>query len=177
MTGEKSTSGWEARCAILCAELIAVMQEQGQLCDGLLELTRKERSSILESRVDLLEWVTQKKGELIGEMDRLEQKRRAIAAELARRLDLDGDPSLPVLAGRVGGDEATELLDAGRRVSQAVARLKDANESNLRLMSKSLEVVRDSLRQLRRITGGGSGYTWTGRPRPAGGTLVVDCRA
>ncbi len=178
MTLKQATVESSARCSNRCTELIAVMHEQERLCARLLELSRGEREAMLAGSLDLLENVTRDKNDLIAEMDRLEQKRRGVAVQLAREVGLPTEISLLALAARVGGNEAEELLDTRHRVAQSVARLRETNEGNIQLMRKSLETVRDSIRQLRRATGTGNTYTWSGQPRlSAAGTLAVDCHA
>ncbi len=178
MTLEQAGSGPSARCSKRCAELIAIMHEEEALCARLLELSQAERGAMLNGQVDLLEKVTREKSDLIASMDRQEQRRRAMAVQLAHEVGLPADVSLLALAARVGGGEAEEMLETRHRVAQAVARLRETNEGNLQLMRKSLEGVRDSIRQLRRAVGQGDSYTWTGQPRiNSGGTLAVDCHA
>ena len=177
MNGEREGLGSQGRCGS-CRELIAIMSEQEQLCARLLELSRAEREAILEGRVDLIEGVTREKAGLIAEMERHEQRRRSIAAEIARELGLAGETSLRSLAAQVGGPEGEELMEIRDRVATAATRLREANEGNLRLMSRSLDAVRDSLRELRRVVGVGDGYTPTGRPHMgAAANVAVDCHA
>ncbi|MGE5620303.1 MAG: flagellar protein FlgN [Sphingomonadaceae bacterium] len=176
MTTKQLTESSTAPCAGRCTELIEVMREQEQICIRLLELSATERASVLQGRVDLLEKATRDKGGLMEQMERLEQMRRGIALNLAVRLGLPTDASLVSLACRLGGQEGEELLEIRRRVAESVAKLKESNENNLLLMRKSLETVRDSLRQLRHAIASGDTYTRSGRQHFAvEGTLAVDC--
>ncbi len=178
MTLEHSTSKASARCSDLCTELMTVMQEQERICARLLELSQGERRAMLDGRVDRLEKVTREKSDLIAAMDRLEQGRRAIAVVLAQEVGLSADTSLLDLAARVGREDAEELLETRHRVAQAVAKLRETNDGNLQLMRRSLEGVRDSMRQLRRAVGQGDSYTWSGQPTSnIAGVLAVDCHA
>ncbi len=178
MTLDQVVEEVSARWAGECTELVAIMREQERLCSMLLELSRGERTAVLEGRLDLLEKATLEKSVLIEQMDRLEQRRRALAGEVARQVGLPSDVSLQGLAERLDGEEAKELLEIRHRVAQAVARLKETNESNLQLMRKSLEGVRDSIRQLRHSVGASAVYTRTGQPRiGVSSTMAVDCHA
>lgn len=178
MTLEQVIDESSARCSLQCTELIVVMQEQERLCALLLELSRGERKAVLEGRVGLLETATRDKSGLIEQLDRLEQQRRGLAARLARELGLPTDSSLLGLAARLGGREAEELLETRHRVAQAVTRLRETNDGNLQLMRKSLESVKDSIRQLRHAIGSGDTYNRCGQPRiSVAGTLAVDCHA
>lgn len=167
-----------ARNSPRSAELVAVMWEQERICLRLLELSTEERAAMAEGRIDLVESLTRRKNSLIEEMEQLEQLRRRIAAQLALESGLPEEVSLRALAARLSGQEAEDLLEARRRVGEAVARLRESNEDNLLLMRQALGVVRDSIRQLRQVAVPGDSYTVSGQPRfGVGGNLLVDCRA
>lgn len=160
---------------LACAELRAVIQEQERLTLRLLELSASDRVSLLEGRVEELESSTREKAAVTQRMELLERQRREAARRLAQELRLPEDASLADLATAMGGQEGSELAALRGRVAGAVARLKDSNEANLVLMRKSLDLVRDSIRQFRRNFGSGEAYTNTGQPTTVGGSnLVVD---
>ncbi len=161
-----------------CAELLAVMLEQEGICQRLLRLSTAEQTAMLERRMDLLGDTTREKGLLIERMDRLESIRRRMAAQLAREVGISPDASLTDLAKRLGGQDGEDLLSVRQRVAEVVARLQESNEGNLSLMRKSLDLVRDSIRHLRRATGDGETYTSTGQSLMSiQGNLAVDCHA
>lgn len=158
--------------------MLAVMREQERTCLRLLELAGSERGAVAEGRIDLLERSTRQKGVLLGQMEKLEEQRRRIASRLAQQVGLPGEASLVSIAGRLSGEDASELMETRRRVGDAVGRLKEINEGNLLLIRQALGSVRDSIRRFALVAGTGECYTMTGRPRLAvEGNLMVDRRA
>lgn len=160
------------------AELVAVMREQGRICEELLKVVTAERVAVLAGRIDDLDGLTLEKGRLIDGMERLEATRRGLAEQVAREVGLPHDVPLAGLAARLGAGEAEELLQVRQQVADVVSKLRESNEGNLMLMRKSLELVRDSIRQLRRAVGSGDTYTSDGHSSFHGkSNLMVDCRA
>ncbi len=168
----------DARGSTDCAELIKIMSAQEKICLRLLDLADQERLAVLEGRVHDLEIATRQKDGLVEEMERLEQRRRTVARVVCAALSLSPDTSLLELAEAIEGEDSTRLIELRQRVMDTVARLRESNESNLLLMRKSLDLVRESIRQLRRSMGTGEVYTSDGRqPVAATNTVMVDCRA
>lgn len=160
------------------AELITTMLEQERICDRLLELSAAERAAVMDGQVERLEESTCHKADLIEQMDRLERKRGAISDQLAGDLKLHPRASLMELAGILGGQEGKDLLELRDRVSAKLAKLRESNDSNLRLMRKSLDLVRESMRQLRHSAGAENSYNSSGRTSPGvRGSIAVDCHA
>ena len=154
------------------------MREQARTCEALLQLATAERVAMLAGRVDELDGLTLEKGRLIERMEHLEATRRGLAEQMARGLGLPHDVPLADLAARLGAGEADELLQVRQQVADVVSSLRESNEGNLMLMRKSLELTRDSIRQLRRVVGSGDSYTSDGHSFSRGtSNLMVDCRA
>lgn len=169
---------WGARRNVECAELLAVMQEQEVICRRLLELSQGERVALADGRIDDLEKATAEKAGLVERMELLESKRRGLALGVARQLGLSGETSLLGLATRLDPEDADHLLRVRTRVADTVASLRESNENNLVVMRKSLDLVRESMRQIRRAVGAGDGYTSDGKASlNIRGNIVVDCKA
>jgi flagellar biosynthesis/type III secretory pathway chaperone len=145
-------------------ELTSILLQQELLCKRMVELSSRERVSVLEGQMEDLERSIREKGTLVEEMAGHEQARAGTAGRLANELGLPGDASLADIAHHVDNESAASLMEIRCRLSFLAGRLKDSNESNLRLMRKSLASVKDSLRQLRGSVLGPELYTCAGRP-------------
>ncbi|HEX2988426.1 MAG TPA: flagellar protein FlgN, partial [Chloroflexota bacterium] len=148
----------------LSGELLSVMRELERLCQQLLEVTGLERRLVLDGRIGDLDDTTRKKNELMERMDRIEVLRRDLSARTAVEYGLPQDASLARIATRMEKQAAADLLELRQRVSDGISRLKDLNETNQMLVRKSLDMVRNSIRQLSRSVGAGQSYTPNGYP-------------
>ncbi len=144
-------------------ELTSILLQQELLCKRLLELSSQERLSVLNGQIDDLEHAIQEKGDLVEEMEQQEQIRVGTAGRLTRELGLPHDASLADIANHVDEEAAAGLMEVKCRLSFLAGRLRDSNESNLRLMRRSLSSIKDSLRQLRSSVFATELYTSTGR--------------
>ncbi len=161
-----------------CAELLAVMQEQEQICKRLLTLSQCERAALGEGRIDDLERATLEKSSLIEQMERLEGRRRELAEAIAKGLGLPPGMSLIDLAGRMSSEDASRLLRVRASIVDTVASLREANDRNLHSLRSSLSVVAQAIRRIRRLAGSGEAYTHDGRPvQDTLGNVLVDCHA
>ncbi|MGI5837212.1 MAG: flagellar protein FlgN [Chloroflexota bacterium] len=164
-----------ARHEVECAELLSVMQEQENICKRLLELSQSERVALSDGRIDDLERTTAEKAGLVSQMERLESKRRNLAHEIAMLVGLSGDNTLMEIATRLKPKDADLLLRVRTNVMNTVSALRDSNDTNLALMRKSLDLVKDSIKELRRSTSTGSSYDKDGKASSnARSNLMVD---
>lgn len=166
---------------VYCSELQALLLRVERNCHALIELSRAEREAVVSNEIEELERVTRDKARLIADTDSLERERKELSAALARRLQMPEGSTLSALACKTGEPHAAALLETRQRVVHSVHQLRASNDSNLRLMRKSLDLVRDSMQQLQKRMGRGQPYTSHGRPalRPGGidGSMMIDCRA
>ena len=167
-----------ARHEVGCAELMAVMEEQEAICRQLLELSRGERVALADGRIDDLEKVTLEKSSLVDRMEHLESKRKALAQLVAGNIGIAGEVSLFDLAAKMESKDADKLLRIRKSFVDTMAALKEHNDSNIVLMRKSLDVVRDSLRKVRRAAGSGDRYNRSGQlSLNIKNNISVDCHA
>lgn len=158
-----STDQWTARHNAECTELLSVMQEQESICRRLLELANNERVALTRGSIDDLERTTAEKAGLVSQMERLESKRRNLARGVATLVGLSGDCTLMDIATRLEPKDADLLLRVRTNVMDTVSSLRETNDINLALMMKSLELVKESIKELRRIAGTGSSYNRDGK--------------
>ncbi len=164
-----------------CSELLALMTRVEQYCESLHSLSTSEREALLGEDLGNLERLTQEKSRLVDEIEKLERHRRVLAGELAAFLGLPTDSTLVSLASSVGEPYSALLLAQRQRVADSVRGLRASNDANIALMRKSIDLVRESMNDLRRQLGREQTYTADGRHTyPTGGistNLALDCRA
>jgi hypothetical protein len=148
------------------AELMGLLVQQERVCAALLEVSAREREAVLGSKVDILEQVGLEKGRLVEELGELDARRQEASTRVASELGLPATASLVDLASRMGGPDAINLRAVRERILDLAGRLSESNDGNLQSIRRSLELVRGSIRQLRRMMGSGS-YS-------PSGSLVLD---
>lgn len=164
-----------------CADLIGVLDQMERTCGVLLEITEKERIAVIDGSLEALDQLSQEKRDLVDRVEKLEKMRLEASIELGEELKLRTDASLAELATRVVGPGGTQLSEARGRILGLVTRLQDANNGNILLVRRSLDLVGDSIKQVRRSLRSES-YGSDGNLVPRGASafgpaLAIDCRA
>lgn len=173
-----SADRWPARHNVECAELLSVMQEQEIVCKRLLELSQFERVALADGRIDDLEGTTREKINLVDRMEHLERRRRLLVDGVALKLGLAGETSLTDLASRLNPQLADDLLRIRNSFVSTISSLKEFTDCNITLMQKSLDLVSESIRQMRRAIGTGDEYTSNGKlSLNIKGNIAVDYHA
>ena len=158
--------------------LVLVVGEQEVLCERLLEISMAERGMVAGAQIEDLERTSREKAGLIEQIEKLDARRVRIVRAITSELGISGAVSLRELAVALPGPQRTSLEEARDRVVRVVSALRDVNDVNLEAMKHSLDLVRESLRNLRRLAGTGEIYDSGGRQRwDAAGMLALDRRA
>ncbi len=161
------------------SRLMGVLLQQERICGDLLEVAASEAVATVDGQVDTLERLVREKSNLIDKIEALEKKRLEASAGLATLLGLERTASLADLAASMDNPNAADLRLVRQRVLDTLQKLRDSNDSNLLLMKKSLELVRDSIRNLRRGIGSesyGADGSLVASAASLGASTSVDCR-
>ncbi len=162
-------------------DLVSVLLRQEEICVILLKVSDQERQAAIDSKLQLLEQLGREKGILIERLGALESERQRISGKVASGVGLPATANLAEIAARVNDPEAADLKAVRARIVDLAARLQKSNATNLQFMRKSLDLVRDSIRQLRRSMGSGTygadGNLVLGAQPILAASVVVDRRA
>ena len=130
--------------ASLMENLIEVLDLQSQEYEDLLELSTKKTTIIVENRLDDLAKITDEEQNVVGKINRLEQKRQEVYADIANVINRDVKTLMltdliEMLKSRP--EEQQKLARVHDRLSTAVHKVRSVNEQNKILIENALEMV------------------------------------
>lgn len=124
--------------------LIAVLQQECEEYNGLLELSDRKTPVIVAGDLDQLQKITDEEQEWVGRIAHLEKKRVEITADIADVLNKDVKTMklrdlVQMLSARPA--EQKQLSEACDGLREAVDQVQAVNERNRDLIQHSLELV------------------------------------
>ena len=124
--------------------LIAVLQQECEEYNGLLELSDRKPPVIVAGDLDQLQKITDEEQEWVGRIAHLEKKRAEITADIADVLNKDVKTMklrdlVQMLSARPA--EQRQLSEACDGLREAVDQVQAVNERNRDLIQHSLELV------------------------------------
>lgn len=130
--------------ASLMENLIEVLDKECSEYEGLLTLSRKKTSIIVDNNLEHLQKITDEEQELVGRVNQLDKQRMEITADIANVLNKDVTTlKLVNLIGMLEGRPAEQkaLAESHDRLQAAVKELQRVNEQNRELLQNALEMV------------------------------------
>ena len=124
--------------------LIEVLHEESTKYEGLMELSSRKTSIIMQGDLEGLQAITEEEQEVIGNVNRLEKRRMEVTSDIANVLNKDVNTLklkdlVQMLASRPA--EQALLAAAQERLQQVVFQLQEINLQNKVLIEHSLELV------------------------------------
>jgi flagellar biosynthesis/type III secretory pathway chaperone len=121
--------------------LEAILVNTFRLCESLHQITRRERQSLLDSKVDDLIAITREKSEIVTEMESNEEARQVIIRELAQMLGFDSKVvNLNELIAKVDNSIDTSKVS---RIQQGIitlqAEIREVNNGNYALATLNVQ--------------------------------------
>ena len=137
--------------ASLMENLIEVLDLESQEYEDLLVLSSKKTSVIVENNLDELAKITDEEQSVVGKINRLEQKRQEVYADVANVINRDVKTLM--LADliemlRERPQEQQKLARVHDRLSTAVHKVRSVNEQNRVLIENALEMVEFDMNML-----------------------------
>ena len=133
--------------ASLMENLIEVLDLESREYEDLLELSTKKTSVIVAGGLDDLAKITDEEQNVVSKINRLEQKRQEVYADIANVINRDVDTlMLEMLKARPG--EQQKLARVHDRLSTAVHKVRSVNEQNRILIENALEMVEFDMNML-----------------------------
>ena len=132
--------------------LIQTIDEVDQLYLSLLKALEGEKASLAAANLADFMIANQQKETLLKALQESESRRMQQTTQLGAALELPtGEVTLSRLARRLEGKDAARLLYCGDKLVKTLARIRESNRANRRLISGSLGIVRDSLQMLQNL--------------------------
>lgn len=137
--------------ASLMENLIEVLDLESREYEDLLELSTKKTSVIVVGGLDDLAKITDEEQNVVSKINRLEQKRQEVYADIANVINRDVDTLMladliEMLKARPG--EQQKLARVYDRLSTAVHKVRSVNEQNRILIENALEMVEFDMNML-----------------------------
>lgn len=160
---------------VVYSELVANLEDLVKIYRSLLEVVRKEKEILVESRLDELNENNKAKDTLLVRIRSLENGRTKLARDLAVLTSSDVDqPRLLELASNLPKEQGDRLRNMHSVLDLLVRRVSEVNKANeelvqsaLRSITGAMEAIKDGLAP--QVTYGQSG-SMSGKPE--GGALV-----
>jgi hypothetical protein len=134
------------------AELIGLLGRQQQALREVTELAQRQREALRQGRLDVLQDLLSRMGQVAFTAQQAEAERDAAARALAASLGVE--PRLSALSEALAADERKALTEAGDGLMRAVASVKSEMEILTRLMKESSNLNEMLLAEWQRLQGG-----------------------
>ena len=132
--------------------LLQTIEEVDQLYLSLLKALEGEKASLAAANLADFMIANEQKETLLKALQESESRRMQQTTQLSAALGLPaGEVTLSRLARRLEGKDAARLLYCGDKLTKTLARIRESNRANRRLISGSLGFVRDSLQMLQNL--------------------------
>ncbi len=137
--------------ASLMENLIEILDLESQEYEDLLTLSSKKTSVIVSGNLDDLAKITDEEQSVVGKINRLEQKRQEVYADIANVINRDVNTLMltdliEMLRSRE--QEQQKLARVHDRLSTAVHKVRSINEQNRILIENALEMVEFDMNML-----------------------------
>lgn len=171
--------------ASLIRDLITVLQEEEEIYEYLLPVTREKKQVIINNDLPSLQNITAEEQKAIEILNVLERRREEVIVNIGIVLSMDSDTMkisdiIRILEKQPA--EQKELKDVHTKLKQTVGELKRLNDLNRELMEQSLEMIAFDLNVLQSMKGMPVSNNYNRKARqqfeqvPYGGKGVFDAK-
>jgi flagellar biosynthesis/type III secretory pathway chaperone len=160
-------------------ELAAVLEEELDLANRLLDLAKDARAAAIAVDPETLVQIVAEQEECAARLEVAEARRIETAGAVGRELGLDGRAPvrLKAIAERADGAQAARLRSLGSRLKRCSAELREISARNCRLLESSLAHVGEFFVLLAEARQKPAAYGAGGSPRPLAGAALMDRKA
>ncbi|MFO7985602.1 MAG: flagellar protein FlgN [Desulfatiglandaceae bacterium] len=145
-------------------KLLMLLGKETDLYEGVLELMKQEKAAVLESNPETLTDHTEKKDSLLLEIQALERQRQRVVQDLATSLGCPtADMRLRDLSQAAEEPYASRLEACRSRLLRLAKTISVVSADNLKLITHSLDRVRNSFSFLQQLTSPNTVYHNTGK--------------
>ena len=151
-------------CHDIFDRLVLSIEAADQLYGSLLDALEHEKAALASANLPEFMIASEQKEAILNHLQELEYRRRRQTSQLGDALGLgSGEVTLRRLARYLEGKDAAKLLSSGEKLAKTLARIRESNRVNRRLISGSLGFVRDSLQMLQNLKRPSSTYHRNGQ--------------
>lgn len=139
--------------ATLIETLIDVLDQECDIFDQLISVSRDKTQAIVAGDMDRLNAISGKEQEVVDRITNLEKKREEASSDILSVLGLNPEGTLTDIidALKGQGDEQNELKDVHDRLLSKVKELKADNDHNSVLVNDQLEMIQFNLNALQSL--------------------------
>ncbi|MEL7608383.1 MAG: flagellar protein FlgN [Bacillota bacterium] len=127
----------EHGCAL--SELIAVMAQETELYEDLLELAGRKKDVLIEHRIEELKQIVHRESEILKRLGKMELRRAPLLAALAPSEGDIGSPELSAILPTLDSPEREELNRIKERLQRTVGEISARNAVNQKLIETQLQ--------------------------------------
>lgn len=142
--------------ASLIRDLITVLEEEEEIYEYLLPITREKKQVIIKNDLQSLQNITVEEQKAVDILTVLERRREEVIVNIGTVLGMDAAVMKITDIIRVldkQPQEQKELIDLDNRLRETVGELKRLNEMNRQLLEQTLEMIAFDLNVLQSMKG------------------------
>lgn len=148
----------------LVGQLIEVLQQEADIYEEILRISKDKTNVIIEGRVTGLENITKLEQSLILKIRQAEDIRENLAEKLAEELNINTpDTTISELIKHLKKGQAKELGNIQKKIMSTINDLKSTNGLNSRLIKNSLQYIDFSISLFSDEDSGGNNYGNSGQ--------------
>jgi len=132
-------------------DLFTALRDEIQVCQQLVNLTRRERDGLLSGDLTAVAATVRDKGEMMRSLAEVEATRSHLTASLAVAMGLPSDVGLQGLIGHLGEPAAQSVQAMRQECIALVSELQLLNQGNVGLIQTRLDRIEATLGFLARI--------------------------
>lgn len=140
-------------------ELIKVLEEEANIYDDILKISKNKTGIIVEGKVAELESLVKIEQSLVLKMSRVETLRETLVEKIGAELNIKPqDITISEILKHLKGDEGSDLKACQMKMTRALNELKHSNETNSKLIKNSLDFINFSVNLMTSVDIGTNNY-------------------
>lgn len=131
----------------LLKQLEEVLREELEIYEDILALSKTKTGCLVEGNVKRLDNIVRSEQVLILKIGKLEEERFRILKEISKDIEIDVDRiTLTDLLNKIDTDSEHHLKEIQQKITSVLSELEKVNQTNSRLIQKSLEHINHSIK-------------------------------
>lgn len=171
-----SQAGSAGNRDVVYQELVSCLEDLVKIYRSLLDVVRREKEILVESRLDELNENNKAKDTLLVRIRSLENSRTKHARDLAVLTSSDVDhPRLLELAANLPQEQGDRLRNMHSVLELLIRRVSEVNKTNEELVQSALRTITGAMEAIKEAVAPAKTYGQKGAataPKPEGGALV-----
>lgn len=140
-------------------QLKDALTKENEMYSNVLELAKQKTKVIIKGDIKALENITKKEQQFIMTMGTFERVRRSILTNIAEELNIQETSTISELLLFLDENIVDDIDNLRNELLNTISELKDANESNEKLLNQSLQYINFNLEMLTHSPEDGNRYS------------------